>query len=317
MALGCTSVGATSTLIRLSGQGTTTAAFYRCALALLPLGVIFVFELRRRGRMPRPAVLWSLASGCLLACDYVMWTQSIMDVGAAVSTVLIGSQLLVFPLLARVLDKAPLSRRFGIVLPAMIIGLLLTGGIGSRAVEAANPVRGTILGIAAGGCYAGYLYCNRRATAYDPRRAFGPVTLGTFSAAVVIGAVGVGTQSLTVHMPPAAWAWLAAVALCGQLIGFVCIGFATVRLPADLGATLLLIQPLSSVMFGTVILREHLGLLQLIGIAVTVGCVALMSVHGPRHGPQHGPRPRQRAGGTIDVDRKAAPRLGPQGPASG
>jgi drug/metabolite transporter (DMT)-like permease len=277
MICGCILVGSASTFIKLAGTSAATAAFYRCLLALIPLAVLFCLELRRHGRMSWPAVVWSLLSGAFLACDYLMWTQSVLDVGAAVATVLIGSQVLVFPLLARVLDGAVLRRRFALVLPVMLAGLLLTGGLGSRETTMPHPVRGTVLSVLAGCLYAGYLYCNRRAGTLEPRRAFGPVALGSASAAVVIGVFGLGTGSIVVHLSASAWSWLAVLAVGGQFLPFVLIGFATVRLPADLGATILLLQPLSAVVLGSLVLGERLSWLQLVGIGVTVACVAVQS----------------------------------------
>lgn len=280
--LGCALVGASSTFIRLSGQGAVTAAFYRCALALIPLAICGALEYRRLGRLQPGAARWALGSGIFLACDYLLWTQSILDTGAAVATVLIGSQVIVYPLLARLIEGERLRPRFFLALPVMLTGLALTGGIGTRALQAESPVRGTVFGVAAGGLYAGYLYCNRRATKLDRRRIFAPVALGTGSAATVIGLFGLVTGTIAVHMPGASWGWLVAVAFGGQFLSFVFIGMGTVRLPADLAATVLLLQPLSGIVMGRLVLHEQLGALQYAGMALTVGAVALMSLPARR-----------------------------------
>ncbi len=280
--LGCALVGSSSTFIRLSEQGPTTAAFYRCFLALIPLAVCAAIEFRRLGRNPAGATRWALLSGVFLGADYLLWTQSILDTGAAVATVLIGSQVIVYPVLTRFIDGERLRPRFAIALPLMLMGLALTGGVGTAEVDAANPVRGTIFGIASGALYAGYLYFNRRATALDRRRAFAPVAFGTASSAVVIAAFGLVTGSIAVEMPTASWGWLTLVAVGGQFLSFVFIGIGTVRLPSDFAATVLLLQPVTGVIMGQLVLGERLGPLQYTGIALTVLTVGLMSLRSRR-----------------------------------
>lgn len=277
--LGCLLVGASSTFIKLAGTSADTAAFFRCALALLVFLPISLLEWRRYGRPPARMVRFGLASGVLLGADYLMWTQSILDAGAAVATVLIGIQVVVFPLLARIFLGERVQRRFLIALPVMIVGLGLTGGILNVDPHAPHPIRGAVLGTAAGICYAGYLLAIRPASRADRRMIVTPVGFGTASAAAVIGLVGGIGLTIELHLGPDAWFWLIAVAVCGQALSFVMIGYGSVRLPAGRAAAAMLLQPMAAVVLGTIVLQERPAVSQYIGMAVTVAAVALATIN--------------------------------------
>lgn len=283
--LGCLLVGASSTFIKLSGTSADTAAFFRCALALLVFVPISLLEWRRYGRPQPRMVLFGLASGVLLGADYLMWTQSILDAGAAVATVLIGIQVLVFPMLVRIFLGERIQRRFLVALPVMSIGLGLTGGILNVDPHAPHPVRGAVLGIAAGICYAGYLFAIRPASRPDRRMIVTPVGFGTASAAAVIGIVGGVGHGIDLRLDAHAWFWLIMVAVCGQALSFVMIGYGSVRLAAGRAAAAMLLQPLAAIVLGTLVLNEHPAPSQYVGMVVTVAAVAMATVSRRRRTP--------------------------------
>ncbi|MEN5075037.1 DMT family transporter [Isoptericola cucumis] len=282
LVLGCLLVGASSTFIKLSGATADTAAFLRCALALVPFAPLMLLEWRRFARPPARMVRFGLAAGVLLGADYLMWTQSILDAGAGVATVLIGVQVVVFPLLARALDGERLTRRFLVALPVMIAGLGLTGGLLAADPTAPHPLRGAVLGTAAGVCYAGFLYLVRPASDADRRLIVTPTGLATASAAVVVGVVGVLKGGIDLDLEPQGWLWLAAVALGGQALSFVLIGYGSVRLPAGRAAAVMLLQPVAAVVLGTLLLGEQPAGSQYVGMALTVAAIAVATTPGRR-----------------------------------
>jgi drug/metabolite transporter (DMT)-like permease len=285
---GCLLVGASSTFIKLSGASADTAAFLRCALALIGFIPVSVWEWRKHGPPPVRMIVLELAAGLFLGWDYTMWTQSILDSGAGVATVLIGIQVVAFPLLARLVLGERVQRRFLIALPVMIIGLALTGGVAGADPQAPHPVRGAVLGISAGIAYAGYLFLNRQGAAHDRRLIVTPVGFGTASAAAVIGSVGLLRGDISLHLSAHAWFWLAALALGGQLLSYVLIGYATLRLPSGKASAVLLLQPTAAVALGTLILGERPDITQYAGMLITVAAVATATIQlrrrpiGPR-----------------------------------
>ncbi|HWM39139.1 MAG TPA: EamA family transporter [Streptomyces sp.] len=155
----CTS--SSGMFIKLSDVNAGTAAFLRCALALLVLAPLAFVEYRRLGRRPLRLLSLDLAAGALLGVDYVFWVQSIHDLGASIATVLLNIQLVVFPLLARVLTGVRLGRRFWFTAPVLLTGVALASGALGRPEPGSDPVSGVLFGTAAGVAFAGYLFLIR------------------------------------------------------------------------------------------------------------------------------------------------------------
>ena len=272
------SLSLSSTFVKLSGTTASTAAFLRCAIALLALAPLAAYEWRRKGPLSRGACWGSAAAGLFLGVDYTMWTAGILDVGAGISTVLINVQVIVFPLLCLLFDGTRISRRFAACTPLMLAGLALAGGVVDADAGAPHPVRGTLLATAAGVAYSGYLYLNRRAGARSgTRHVMVPVAIATAAATVATGVIGAGTGGVTLALPAYAWLWLAALALLGQVLSWLLLGAATPHLAPASAASLLLLQPVLAVGFGMLILGEAPTVVQLGGCAAVVAAVWLAS----------------------------------------
>jgi drug/metabolite transporter (DMT)-like permease len=278
----CTS--SSGMFIKLSEVNAGTAAFLRCALALVVLVPMAFAEYRRRGPRPLRLLALDLAAGTLLGLDYVCWVQSIDDLGASIATLLLNVQLVVFPLLARFLTRARLSRRFWLTAPVLLIGLALAGGAIGRAEPGSDPLSGLLFGTIAGVAFAGYLFLIRlggeggrgertaqlpsavgpeeiRGTGGDKRRTGGhtvtPVCVATFAAAVAAGVLGALWTGVDLNPGWPAWGWLIPMAFLGQVLAWLLINPALPRLAADKGATLLLLQPILALLFGVGFLAER------------------------------------------------------------
>lgn len=269
---GCTS--ATGVFVKLSGANAGTAAFLRCALALVALVPMALSELRRVGPRPRRLLGLDAAAGLLLGVDYVFWAASIHHVGAGIATVLLNVQVVVFPLLARVLLGDRISRSFLAALPVMLMGLALAagavgaGGVGVEDGEG-NPWLGLAYGVAAGVTYAGYLFLSRLAGGRG--HTVTPVCVSTLTAAVAAGSLGALWSGIDlVSLDAMAWLWLSLLALTGQVLTWLLVGSALPRLSATTGAAVLVLPPVMAVLLGALVLGERATPVQLVGCALVV-----------------------------------------------
>lgn len=269
--VGAVLLGSSAVFVAVSGANATTAAFHRCFLAALVLLPFALLEVRRRGR-PRGAMLGvAAAGGVFLGADFIMWAQAVLDTGAAVSTLLISTQVFVFPGLLWLLHRDRPSAQFLVALPVMVVGLVLAAGILGADPFAVDPLRGGILGVLAGVCYGVYLYGNHRCRVIDARFIAVPVAVSTSAAAATVGVYGAVTGSLLLVPTADMVGWLVALALLGQVLPWLLLSAAATGVRAEVGASLMLLQPLSALVLGVLLAGDEPALGQLVGM----GLVAL------------------------------------------
>lgn len=275
-------------LIALALVSPGTATFFRCLLALPVLLPLAWWEMKRSGTRPgrwehrrgvragrvstrRPWVLF--AGGVLLGIDMTLWSDAVVAVGAGVSTVLVNVQVVILPLLAFLVLGERVRRSFLLVVPVMLAGVALAGGLAGHAVTGPDPVRGTVTALLAACAYAGYLLLVRLGAGEGER--FTSVGIATVGGTVAAFALGSVWQGVDLTPPAAALGWLLVLALTSQVMGWVLIASALPRLPSATGASILLLQPVGAVLLGIALLGESPTALQLVGCAVVVGAVAV------------------------------------------
>ncbi|MFE3181068.1 DMT family transporter [Streptomyces violascens] len=272
---GAACLSASAMFVKLADINAGTAAFLRCAIAVLPLVPLMLLEQRRHGALPRPLRGYAVLAGVFLGADYVMWTLSILDIGAAVATVLINVQVIAFPVLSRLFGGNKIPRRFLYATPFMLTGIALASGVLQRGQQSGNTVRGVVLGMAAGVAYAAYLYLSRLSGQRSPQHVVSPVCVSTAAAAVASGLIALLATGLPLTISAAAWGWIIALALLGQVAAWILISKGSPRLAPNTAAALLLLQPVMAIGFALLILHETPTLVQLCGCALVIASVWL------------------------------------------
>lgn len=260
-------------LVKLAQADAATTAFLRCAIALIALVPLAVGECRRHGLLDGPLLGWAVLAGVFLGLDYVLYTTSILDVGAGVGTVLNNVQVIVFPLLARVFSGTSISPRFLVLCPIMLAGMGLVGGVLAHDPQVTHQLRGTVLGLVSGAAYAGYLYLNRHSGQGRAGHLVTPLCVASASAALVTGLVGSATTGIDLDLNASAWLCIVLVALIGQVAPFLLLALASPRVAPNTSATFLMLQPVLSVVLGMVLLAEAPAASQLLGCAVVLVAV--------------------------------------------
>ena len=269
MAVGALTVSVSAVTISLAGTSPATASMYRCLLALPVVAVLAAVERSRVGGLPRRRCWTAVAAGVLFAGDALWWTQAIFEVGAGLSTVLVNAQIALVPLLAWFVDSEALSRRFVALLPVVLVGVVLTGGVFEQGVAGTDPVLGTAHAVLAAVCYSGFLFLLRRGGhAGQPVQTYGIVLV---ACAAVSAAVGPWWHGLDLAPGWAAMGWLLSAAAVGQLLGWLLVAAYSSALPSDVGAALLLLTPVGALALGALVLGERPSAGQLAGCVLMLG----------------------------------------------
>ena len=271
---GATCIAFSAILVRLADVPPTTAAFYRCAYALLPLALLAWWETRRYGPLDRRALVLCLVGGVFFCADLVFWHHAIAAVGAGLATVLGNVQVVFVPLAAwALLSERPAGRTLAAV-PVVLIGVVLISGVIGADAYGSNPPLGVLYGVLTAITYGGFLLILREGST-DLRYAVAPLFYATLSATIVSLPVGAVLGELRLEPTWPEHAWLVTLALTSQVAGWLLIAWALPRLPAALTSVTLTLQPALSVIFGILLLAEEPSEIQLVGVGVIIAGVVL------------------------------------------
>lgn len=267
--LGACTIAFSGVLVRLADVTPETAAVFRCLYAVPVLGALAWLERRRFGPRPRRERLLGLVSGVLFAADLIFWHHSIDDVGAGLATVLGNLQVVVVAFAAwAILGERPGARIIAAV-PIVFMGAVLISGLLEEGAYGEDPMRGTAFGVLTTLAYSGFILVLRY-TNTDIRRPAGPLFDATVVSTVVAAAAGAtyGAVDLVPTWPE--HAWLVALALSSQVMGWLFISISLPRLPAALTSVILLIQPVMAVALAAVILDEAPSTVQVGGVLLVL-----------------------------------------------
>lgn len=165
--------------VKAANMDPATQAFLRVALGALILLPLALNEMKKKMSLPKQGIIYSVVAGIFLGIDFTAWNFSIFLIGSGVAAILLNLQVVIVPILSTIFDKYRLPKSFIVILPLMIIGVLLTGGVFESTEAMPGPdqisgirtsVLGTVFGLASGICYSFYLYFSRKAGTTAPRK---------------------------------------------------------------------------------------------------------------------------------------------------
>ena len=281
--LGACCIAFSGPLVRLADVPPSSAALYRCLLAVPVLALLARREDRDLGRLPVRTRWTAVLAGVFFACDLVLWHHTIDAVGAGLATVLGNLQVLVVAVVAWwLLGERPHAGLVAAV-PVLLLGVTLVSGVLGGQTYGRDPRLGVVLGLATSVAYACFLLVLRSGSR-DLRRLAGPLLWASASAAASAAAIGLVLGELAV--PDArSLAWLAVLAVTAQVCGWLLITSSLPRLPAAVTSVLLLAQPAGALVVSAVVLDEAPTPVQLGGATAILLGVVLATATRPRAVP--------------------------------
>jgi drug/metabolite transporter (DMT)-like permease len=281
---GATIISFSAIFYTLSGANAMTGAFFRVAYALPVLFVVWWIRRKDDHRTGRQRWL-ALGAGIALALDMIVWHTSIGYIGAGLATLIANTQVVLVAVAAWVFFSERPNKRVILAIPIVLLGVTLVSGLGQDGAFGSNPVLGTVLALMAAVFYAFFILVMKFANPGGAPSA-GPlfeITAGGLLTVALIGAIRGGID-LSFSWPQ--HGWLLALALGPQVVAWLLIGYALPRLPAAETATIVLLQPALTMVWGALIFSERPSTIQILGAVVVLLGVALAATARTR------PRPR-------------------------
>lgn len=280
-ALGALLVGAafialSPIFVRLSEAGPTATAFWRVALAVPVLWLLYFS--RRRPAAGRYSGKWPLllTAGFAFAGDLGFWHASLQLTSVANSTLLANLASIFVTLAAWIFLQQKPSLLFLAGLGAALFGVGLL--VHTSLAFSATGLAGDALGVVTAMFYAGYLL------AVKGLRDRGETTLYLMAVTSTITALFLFPVALAAGeplLPSSAFGWwiLVGLALISHAAGQGLIAYALAHLRAAFSSVSLLFQPVMAALFAWVLLSEALVPLQIVG-----GLVVLAGIYLARRG---------------------------------
>jgi drug/metabolite transporter (DMT)-like permease len=265
-ASGAALLGFSGIFFRLAAVGPATGAFWRCGL-----GLAFLIALASRegvAGLVRPN-LWGMLGGVLMGLDFVLWQQSVHDLGAGLATVIANSQLVTIVLIDCLLFRNRPSPRGVIGIGCVLVGLVLISGVLTNSGYGPDPAAGTALGFTAGICAGVFIVILRHANTGLERPAT-PLAWATLSAAATALVAAGATEDFRLQIGASALLWLALLALACQAVGWLLVSIPLRVISPTKTAILFVVQALVALLAGRVILSEHPTPLQLAGTVLAL-----------------------------------------------
>jgi drug/metabolite transporter (DMT)-like permease len=211
------------------------------------------------------------------AADLICWHYSIKAVGAGLATVLGNIQVVLVAVIAwAALGEQPGWRTLASI-PIVFSGVVLISGVVGSGAYGDDPLLGVIYGVSTAIAYAAFILILRQAGS-DLRQPAGPLFDATFSAAIfsALGGIAIGDIDWVPGLE--SQAWLLLLALSSQVLGWLLISVSLPRLPAAITSIVLMLQPMTTVLLGAVLLSEKPSAVQLSGVFVVLAGVAFATI---------------------------------------
>jgi drug/metabolite transporter (DMT)-like permease len=272
-------IATSATLVRLADTTPETVAVYRCLYAVPFLAFITLSERRRFGPLPQRATRLAWIAGLFFFLDLIFWHHAIDAVGAGLATVLGNLQVLIVGFAAwAILGEKP-NRTLFAAIPIVLTGVVLISGVVGEDAYGEDPFMGVVLGAATSVAYAAFILILRQGSG-DLRRIAAPLFHATAISAVAAAIYGTIIGEMVWNPGLESHAWLLALAVAAQVVGWLLIGWSLPRLPAAITSVVLLLQPVGAMVLSAAVLDERPSPAQIGGAAlILVGVIVATSGH--------------------------------------
>ncbi|MFD2249573.1 drug/metabolite transporter (DMT)-like permease [Pseudochelatococcus lubricantis] len=270
IAIGCSPI-----FVRVSEIGPISTAFWRLALALGPLVLLFSRNETSANADARPRTIrgHALASapGVFLAAELAAWHISLHMTSVANSTLLVNMTPVFVALASWLFLRTSISRPVLLGLALCIIGVVILKG--GPADIGQGDIRGDAIALFAAMLYAGYILLLGKARKHYSTSVI--MLWSTTAAALCILPLAMAVEPSLIPVTLAGWAVLLGLAWISHAGGQSLITYALAYLLATFSSLTLLLQPVVAALLAWLILGESLSSMQITGGLIVIAGIWL------------------------------------------
>ncbi|HJY77862.1 MAG TPA: DMT family transporter [Burkholderiales bacterium] len=263
-----------------AGVGPTAAAFWRVALAIPVLWMVYALTNRRRAHLYSGKSFLLLAAALAFAGDLAFWHKSVQLTSVANATLLANLASIFVTLAAWIFLRQRPTPTFLAGLAAALVGVALL--VHTSLAFSSTGLVGDALGVVTAMFYAGYLLAVKGVRDRGESTLY-LMAVTTTVTAILLLPVALGTGEPMIPRSAGGWWILIGLALISHAAGQGLIAYALAHLPAAFSSVSLLFQPVMAAIFAWILLAEPLVPLQVAG-----GVVVLVGIYLARRGSRTG-----------------------------
>ena len=270
---GALCIGFAPIFVRLIDVGYTAAAFWRVALSVPVLGLLWYFRQKHASEPSSHRKRWLWLAGVFFAADLAVWHQSIRFTSVTNATLLANLAPLFVTAGSVWLFNERINQRFLAGLALAVTGATVL--VADSFTVSAQTVWGDCFGVVAAVFYSGYLLSVSRL-----RQRVSTVEVMWWSTLACAAALLPVVLLLDDPLWPQSgrgWAVLLGLAFVSQITGQGLIAYALALLPASFSSVTLLLQPVAAAVFAWGLLAEPFGVQQALGGAIVLA--GIMACH--------------------------------------
>lgn len=260
--------------------GVLLAILCRSGITLLALAGLLLWQ-RQSLSLPAGAWRWQLLLGLLIATQSLCLYSAVARIPVALALLVGNTFPIILALLAWALGGPRPTRRTALLMGMILVGLVLALDVPARLAASGESNPHWTLGVSLAFCAACVFACALWITDHKLAAVRGPVRslltlLVVFVSMLAAGASGVMPSGLSLPGSSTGWVALASlVVLYGMAFTllFVCVP----RLNMAQNAPVMNIEPIATLILGWALLNQSLSGMQLLGGAVVVGAIVLLT----------------------------------------
>lgn len=260
--------------------GVLLAILCRSGITLLALAGLLLWQ-RQPLSLPTGTRRWQLLLGLLIAIQSLCLYSAVARIPVALALLVGNTFPMLLALLSWALGGARPTGRSVLFMGLILCGLVLALDVPARLADSAGANPDWTLGVSLAFCAACAFACALWITDHKLAAVRGPVRslltlLIVFSSMLVAGMSGVMPSGLSAPATGTGWVALASlVVLYG--VAFTLLFVCVPRLNMAQNAPVMNIEPIATLLLGWALLGQHLGTLQLLGAAVVVCGIVLLT----------------------------------------
>jgi len=257
------------------------SAYVSLARAVIGFAVLLIFQIVRGKKIDFAAIkrnfIIILVSGAAIGFNWILLFEAYNYTSVAAATLCYYMAPLMVVLVSPVLLKEKLSVQKIVCVIFALGGMVLVNGTGEAGT---NSVKGALLGLAAAVLYASVMILNKKMKDIG---AWDRTMMQMFTcAAVMLPYVLITEKTLIFAAKPQVWVLLAVAGAFHTGFAYALYFGSMAKLKAQTVALLSYIDPAAAVLLSAIVLRENMGLWQIVGAVLIIVCAAASEIEVKR-----------------------------------